>query len=74
MTVPDFEAAARELREAQRREYGKYVAKDVIYIQGARAFNPGDPVPVSHIETGVVAKEQVVGADTKAAASITEKG
>lgn len=78
MTTPDdvaaYEQAARELRDAQRKEYGQYVARDVIYIQGARAFNPGDPVPVSHIESGLVAKEQVVGSSTKAAAAITEKG
>lgn len=73
MTQPDF-AAAEELRQAQAKEYGQWVAVEPIDIGGARAFNPGDPVPVSHVERGVVAKSQVVGASTKTATAITEKG
>lgn len=44
---------------AQVAEYGKYVAVEAIFIGTARAFNEGDPVPVSHVERGVVAKSQV---------------
>jgi hypothetical protein len=54
MTAP-VPATAVELREAQRIEYGTYVAVVPIDIGGARAFNVGDPVPVSHVENKVVA-------------------
>lgn len=47
-------------------EYGTYVATEIIEIGGARAFNPGDPVPVSHVTRGVVDKSQVAKRDTKA--------
>lgn len=65
------EAAARELIAAQVAEYSEYVAVEVIVIDGARAFNPGDPVPKSHVDSGVVAKEQVARRDTKAAKAVT---
>jgi hypothetical protein len=55
MTAPT-PATAAELREAQRAEYGTYVAVVPIDINGARAFNPGDAVPNSHVERGVVAR------------------
>jgi hypothetical protein len=51
MTAP-VPATAVELREAQRIEYSTYVALVPIDIGGARAFNVGDPVPVSHVENG----------------------
>jgi hypothetical protein len=51
-----------EYLEAQRAEWGRYVAKEPIFVDGVRAFNAGDPVPVSHVESGVVTSEQVVGA------------
>lgn len=47
-------------------EYGTYVATQVIHIDGARAFNPGDPVPVSHVQRGVVFAHQVAKTTTKA--------
>lgn len=53
----------------QVAEWSKYVATEPIFIDGARAFNAGDPVPVSHVERGVVRKDQVAGANTKAAAA-----
>jgi hypothetical protein len=65
-------STAEEFRSAQEAEYSKYVAKEPISIGGARAFNPGDPVPVSHVESGVVSKDQVVGANTKTAAAVKE--
>lgn len=42
-TVEEFEAA-------QAVEYGTYVATAVITYNGARAYNPGDAVPVSNVE------------------------
>lgn len=51
-------------------EYGTYVAAEAIFIAGARAFNQGDAVPVSHLERGVVTAEQVVKANTKAGKSL----
>jgi hypothetical protein len=56
-------------RAEQAKEYGKYVAKERIVIDGALAFNAGDPVPVSHVErdNAPVSRDQVVGANTQAA-------
>lgn len=59
--------AADDFQAAQEAEYGEYVAVEVIAIDGVRAFNIGDAVPKSHVERGVVAKEQVARRDTKAA-------
>jgi hypothetical protein len=50
---------AAEFREALGAEYGVYVAAVPIDINGARAFNIGDPVPVSHVERQVVEADQV---------------
>lgn len=36
--------------EAQRKEYGTYVANRPIDVNGVRAYNTGDPVPVSNVE------------------------
>jgi hypothetical protein len=60
-----------EFQAAQVAEYGRWVAKEAINIGGVRAFNPGDPVPASHVENNVVSKDQVVGANTKTAAAVT---
>ena len=65
-----------ELRAAQAAEYGTYVALEPIDINGARAFNIGDPVPVSHVDRGVVVVEKVAKRTTKAgreAAGITDE-
>jgi hypothetical protein len=59
-------ATAEELRDAQVKEYGQYVAVSPIDINGARAFNAGDAVPTSHVERGVVLTEQVAKTSTKA--------
>jgi hypothetical protein len=59
-------APDEELRRAQEAEYGIYVAARPITIRGARAFNEGDPVPKSHVESGVVSEDDVVKASTKA--------
>lgn len=56
-----------EYREAQVAEWSQYVAAEPIFIGGARAFNPGDPVPASHVKDGVVTKEQVKSAKSATA-------
>lgn len=61
--MPD---TAEQHRAAQVVEYGTYVATEVILVNGARAFNAGDPVPVSHVERGLVGTEQVARLTTKA--------
>ena len=61
------------LRKAQEVEYSTYVATEVILIDGARAFNVGDPVPASHIERGVVASDSVAKSTTKAARAAVEQ-
>ena len=48
-----------EYKTAQAAEWGKYVAAEPIDIDGVRAFNPGNPVPASHVERGVVSADQV---------------
>lgn len=77
--MADTPLTTAEYREAQGAEYGTYVATQPIEINGARAFNKGDAVPVSHVESGVVPVDQVSKITTKAgreAAGIatTEKG
>lgn len=66
------EITADELRQAQVREWSQYVAVEPIDIGGARAFNPGDPVPAGHVERGVVDQSQVAKTTTKAAARAVE--
>ncbi|MGZ6838626.1 MAG: hypothetical protein ACXVGE_22425, partial [Blastococcus sp.] len=63
MTTP---VTADQLAAAQAHEYGQYVAAEPIYVGGSRAFNPGDPVPASHVDRGVVNVDQVVKTSTKA--------
>ena len=69
MTAPE---SAEDLRDAQAKEYGQFVAAETIYINGARAFNIGDPVPVSHVDRGVVNAEQVQKTSTEADQAIDE--
>lgn len=68
---------AEQYGEDVVKEYTTYVAVVPINIDGARAFNVGDAVPVSHVTRGVVTDTQVAKTTTKAgreAAGITEKG
>lgn len=46
-------------REAQRVEWGTYVATEPIFILGVRAANEGDPIPVQHVERGIVPLDKV---------------
>ena len=63
--MPDL-TPDEEYRQQQADEYGQFVANKPIDIRGARAFNEGDPVPASHVKSGIVAKADVVKPDTKA--------
>lgn len=67
------EQTVAEYVAAQKAEWGAYVATEAIDINGARAFNAGDPVPASHVERGVVAAESVAKTTTKAAAAAIEE-
>ena len=62
--------------DEQRREWGRYVATERIFIGGALAFLPGDPVPIGHVEgdDAPVSKEQVARVNTKAAEAATKEG
>lgn len=60
------EQSLEEYRRQLAAEWGTYVASEAIDIHGARAFNVGDPVPLSHVENGVVGENQVVKTATKA--------
>ena len=70
--MPDL-TPDEQLRQEQAVEYGTYVATEVILIDGARAFNVGDPVPASHIERGVVDVDAVAKSTTKAARAAIEQ-
>ena len=61
---------AAQYREEQEREYGQFVAAQAIFIDGARAFNVGDPVPASHVERKVVHPDEVKKTSTKAGQAI----
>lgn len=39
-----------ELRKAQEREYGMYIATEPIFVGTALAFDVGHKVPISHVE------------------------
>jgi hypothetical protein len=72
--MPDPVLTVAEYKAAQVAEYTTYVAVQAIDINGARAFNVGDPVPASHVDRGVVDSGQVSKVTTKAgreAAGIT---
>lgn len=71
MTQP---ATAEQHAAAIAKEYGQYVAREPIFIDGARAFNAGDPVPASHVTRGVVNAEQVSKTSTTTQAPASEKG
>ncbi len=57
MSTPAELAAQAQLEAAV--EWGTYLALGPINIDGVRAFNPGDRVPKSHVERGVVDTAQV---------------
>lgn len=58
--------------EAQAKEYATFVAVSPIFHNGARAYNPGDPVPASNVEAyGYEADGLVAKSSTKAAQAVT---
>lgn len=57
--MPDTPKTAADQQSAIVAEYGTYTARTAIDIDGARAFNAGDPVPTSHVSNGVVSTDQV---------------
>lgn len=64
--MADTPLTAAQFKEALGDEYGTFVAVVPININGARAFNPGDPVPKSHVDRGVVEQDQVKKNTTQA--------
>lgn len=58
-------------RKARAATWGRYVATAPIHIHGALAFRKGDPVPVGHVERGLVTENQVE--DRQAKTSNTKK-
>lgn len=65
-------ATAADRRRSVTDEYGTYVAVTPVDIGGVRAFNVGDPVPKSHVDSGVVPQESVAKASTKAGHAAVE--
>jgi hypothetical protein len=67
MTTPESSVpvTAEDFAAATIAEYGQYRATQAIYINGARAFNPGDPVPAGHVKRKVVSLEQVEDVTSK---------
>lgn len=65
---------AADLAAEIEAEYGTYVAAKVIDIDGVRAFNPGDPVPASHVKRGVVGSDSVKKKNSAAAKPAEQKG
>jgi len=65
--VEDFAAA-------QAVEYGTYVATETILFDGARAYNAGDPVPVSNVERHNYVALGVVRKVSAPAPTTTKKG
>jgi len=64
---------AADMAAAIAAEYGTYTAAGPIFIDGARAFNAGDPVPASHVDRGVV-PAGLVHKIAKAAPAAEKKG
>jgi len=57
---------AEQARQACAEEYGEYVAIGSIHLNGVLAFLDGHAVPRSHVDSGLVSKDQVASAATKA--------
>jgi hypothetical protein len=54
LEVGEVADALNEAERAEILEWTQYVAREPIDIDGVRAFNPGDAVPTSHVDRGVV--------------------
>ena len=64
-------ATAEQHAKELEAEWGVYVALGPIYVNGARAFNKGHAVPVSHVESGLVSADLVAKTTTKAGKAAT---
>ena len=64
--TPASPKTVAEFQDALTSEWGTYVAIVPIDLNGARAANPGDPIPASHVKQGLVSEEQVAKRSTKA--------
>lgn len=67
MVQPTAPKTLEQYQAEQAREYGEWVATRAIDVNGARAFNRGDPVPSSHVAAGLVPESAVARSTTKAA-------
>ena len=54
LEVGEVVESLNETERAEILEWTQYVAREPIDIDGVRAFNPGHPVPTSHVDRGVV--------------------
>lgn len=70
-TSTELSPEAQAYRQQQEAEYSAYVATEQIFIDGALAFNVGDPVPKGHVDRGVVSKDQVKKAPKPSEATAT---
>lgn len=66
--------ALRKARDAQAAEWSTFVALGPIDHEGVRAYNEGDPVPVSNVARYGYDKDGLVGkVPTSSAAAGTDK-
>lgn len=52
MTTPAPHGTATQYQQRQQQEWSKFRARVPIDFYGVRAYNPGDPVPVSAVIVG----------------------
>lgn len=69
MATHSAPVTAEEHRKAVQDEYGTYVCVEAIDLDGVRAFNVGDAVPVSHVKNDLVPASCVAKTSSKAAAA-----
>lgn len=71
--MPDV-MTAEQYAEGVRKEYSTYVATQAIDVNGARAYNVGDPVPASAVagDNPTVGESQVAKVSTKAGQSAVQ--
>jgi hypothetical protein len=58
--MPSAEELLAEAQAQHDLEWGTYRAAGPINLDGVRAFNEGDAVPVSHVTRGLVDESEVV--------------
>lgn len=74
-TQPVEPQPVEAFRKALQEEYGQYVAIAPIDHDGARAYNPGDPVPVANVQKYGYDKDDLVAKrTTQAAKKVTGTG